>query len=70
MDGPRAKFPSVGDITIGDWIVQERQRLQNFERFWRYGQAGLNPDGIPPSNFPGKMPEGEWDEQYRSWGDG
>jgi hypothetical protein len=55
-------------IPLEQWIVLERLRLDEFAASWRQGMKGESPDGIPVEAFPAKMPVGEWDEQYRSWG--
>lgn len=55
------------DITLEQWVVLERLRLDEFVAFWRNGQAGHNTDGTPADAFPSCQPVGEWDEQYLGW---
>jgi hypothetical protein len=51
------------DKFLADWVNAEKLRLDRFAEWWR-GEQKRQPD-----SFPAKMPDGEWDEQYRGWVD-
>ena len=50
------------DVSLNSWVESEIIRLQEFAAFWR-SEREKNKE-----NFPIMMPPGEWDEQYRSFG--
>ena len=45
------------------WCAAERVLVTTFQLWW-FEQHDKDPD-----NFPINMEPGEWDEQYRIWGD-
>jgi hypothetical protein len=59
--------PAAENISLEQWIVLERLRLEEFAAFWRNGQNGHDAN-LASFDFPVRQPVGEWDEQYRSWG--
>lgn len=56
-------------MTLERWYVLERLRLDEFMAFWKNGHHGEDADGTPAAAFPLEQPAGEWDEQFRFWGD-
>lgn len=52
------------DVQLGVWIAAEKERLDTFAAWWFAGTQGDQPNA-----FPYTLPEGEWDEQYRTWVD-
>jgi len=51
----------MDDVDITEWAQGERVRLEDFIRMWADNHS------VTPDEFPDKMPEGEWDEQFRSF---
>ena len=49
------------EIYLSTWFSRELANMQIFFDYWKENQK-KNPEA-----FPDKMPEGEWDEQYRIW---
>lgn len=54
-------------VTLDEWLAGEYERLATFKCFWEKNVTeGLTtPDG--DRIFPEKLPEGDWDDQYRSY---
>jgi hypothetical protein len=48
-------------VTLDNWLAAERERLEQFARYWRDNRESM------PDEFPAEMPTGEWDEQYRAY---
>lgn len=51
----------MDEWTLDAWLEDERQRLDRFAAEWRKSMT------TDPELYPAVMPNGEWDEQYRSW---
>jgi len=56
------------NMTVRQWALLERLRLDEFVAWWEAGGSGNNMDGIPANAFPATQPVPDWDEQYRGWG--
>ena len=50
-------------MTLEEWIEEEKKRIERFRAMWEENRRRR------PSLFPAEMDPGEWDEQYRAWGD-
>jgi len=46
-----------GEITLDEFLEQERARLDLFRKMWLKGMMK------EPENYPAKMEPGDWDEQ-------
>lgn len=53
---------SENDISLNSWVESEIIRLKEFASFWRLEREKNE------EHFPMMMPPGEWDEQYRAFG--
>jgi hypothetical protein len=48
---------------ITEWAKSEKERIDKFVAWWKENAVR------DAAAFPAKMPGGEWDEQYRCWGE-
>lgn len=55
------------DITLDQFIEEEKERLEHFRKFWLKNQASASSED--KGMWPDSMPPGEWDEQYRCYED-
>jgi hypothetical protein len=55
----------MDDMALGVWADLEKQRIDEFVRWWNE-QRHLEPQ----ESWPLFMPHGEWDEQYRAYTSG
>ena len=53
----------MDDMALGVWADQEKQRIDEFVRWWNEQRDFDNAMG----QWPLFMPPGEWDEQYRAY---
>jgi hypothetical protein len=52
-------------MTLDDWVEAEIQRVEKFRQWWMINHVNAKEKDI----WPMEMPAGEWDEQYRCYGE-
>ncbi len=55
------KFTLFMEFTIEEFVNHMKQRLEEFENYWNKNHQEN------PENYPLKMTDGEWDEQFASF---